>query len=115
MLTKLAQLEEIQTGASFDFKDLFMSFDTIFWDIILGWYHDIFGWKFIMIFNWEEKTCLGPIRKFVYLIFITNFRNIIPKLTSQIIVPKDMNKSYLNIVFLVKISLASPEHHLLLQ
>ena len=36
-------------------KDLFMSFDTIFWDVILEWYYDILGWKFIMIFNWEEK------------------------------------------------------------
>ena len=35
-----------------------MSFGTIFWDVILGWYYDILGWKFIMIFNWEKKTVL---------------------------------------------------------
>ena len=35
--------------------DLFMSFETIFWDVILGWYYNILGWKFIMIFNWEKN------------------------------------------------------------
>ena len=27
------------------FWNLFMSFGTIFWDVILGWYYDILGWK----------------------------------------------------------------------
>ena len=53
--------------------DLFMS---IFWDIILGS-------KFIMIFNWE-KTLFWTNKMFVYLIFIPNYRDIIPKLHTKI-------------------------------
>ena len=34
-----------------DTLDLFMSFGTIFWDVILGW-------KYVMIFNWEKKPVL---------------------------------------------------------
>ena len=75
-------------------NNLFMSSVPKFGTLILGWCHEILGWKFIMICNWEEKTCFGPIRKFVYLIFITNFRNIIPKLTSQNIVPKTWKKIF---------------------
>ena len=51
------------------------SYGTIFWDVILGWYYNILGWKFIMIFKkpvWTNK-------KFVYLIFINKHCNIIPK------------------------------------
>ena len=40
---------------------------------ILGWYYNILGLKCIYIFNWEEKTF------FFNLIFITKYRNIIPK------------------------------------
>ena len=31
---------------------------VIFWDIILGWYYNILGWKFIIIyfFNWQTET-----------------------------------------------------------
>ena len=49
--------------------DLFMSFGTTISDVILGWYYDILGWKFIMIFNWE-KNLFWTNKKFVYLIFI---------------------------------------------
>ena len=30
---------------------------TLFWDIILGWYYKILGWKFIIIyfFNWDTE------------------------------------------------------------
>ena len=37
------------TSLSFTFKNLFMSFCTIFLYVILWWHHDILGWKFIMI------------------------------------------------------------------
>ena len=58
--------------------DLFMSFVTIIWDIILGWYYNILEWKYIMILNWEKKL-FWTSKKFVYLIFIPKYRNIIPK------------------------------------
>ena len=31
-----------------DTLDLFMSFGTIFWDVILGWCYNILGWKLII-------------------------------------------------------------------
>ena len=43
-------------------ENFFVSYGTKFWDVICGWYYDILGWKYIMIFNWEQKTCSGPIR-----------------------------------------------------
>ena len=49
---------EVKNSKSVCTKDLFMSIGAIFWDVILGWYYDILGWKFIMIFNWEKKTVL---------------------------------------------------------
>ena len=78
-IRKNTYLIEIQLG-------LIKPFHVVLY-VILGWYYLILGRKFIMIFNWEEKTWFWPIRKFVYLIFITNFRNIIPKITSQNIAP----------------------------
>ena len=41
--------------------DLFMSFGTIFWDVILGLYYDIFGWKIILIFDFwlRKKTVMN--------------------------------------------------------
>ena len=44
----------------------------------------ILGWKFIVIFNWEKKTLLDQ-EKFVYLIFIPKYLNI---------VTKDMNQTH---------------------
>ena len=52
-------------------KNLFLSFDTIFWDVILGW-------KFVMIFNWE-KNLFWTNKKFVWITFIPRYCNFIPK------------------------------------
>ena len=60
--------------------DLFMSFGTIISDVILGWLYDILRWKFVMIFNWVFWTN----KMFVYLIFIPNYCDIIPKLHTKI-------------------------------
>ena len=62
-------------------KNLFMSSCTLFWDVILGWYHEILGLKFIIIyfFNWQtEKNLFWTNKKFVYLNIITNFCDIVP-------------------------------------
>ena len=49
----------------------FLLSGIIFWDIILGWYYYIFGWKFIMIINFSHLK-----KKWI---FIPKYRNIIPK------------------------------------
>ena len=69
-------------------KNLFMSFGTIFWDVILGWYYDILGWKLCKQTSYWSKTGF-----FSQLKIILNFH---PKITSQNFVPKDMNKSIHN-------------------
>jgi len=33
-----------------------MSFGTIFWDVILGWYYDILGWKLCKQTSYWSKT-----------------------------------------------------------
>ena len=33
-----------------------MSFDTIFWDVILGWYYNILGWKLSKQTSYWSKT-----------------------------------------------------------
>ena len=42
--------EGLNMGRFWWLKTSFMSFCTIFWEVILGWYYDVLGWKFIMIF-----------------------------------------------------------------
>ena len=54
--------------------DFFMPSGTIFLDIALGWYDNFLGWTFIMM---KKLFCTN--KKFVYLIFIPKYRNIIPK------------------------------------
>ena len=39
-----------------DTINLFMSFGTIFWDVILGWYYDIFWWKLFKQTSYWSKT-----------------------------------------------------------
>ena len=56
---------------------------TLFGNVILGWYQEILGRQFVIVyfFNWQtgKKTCFGPIRS-----IITNF---CPNITSKNIVP----------------------------
>ena len=43
--------------------NLFMIFDTIFWDIILGWYYDILGWKLSKQTSyWSKKEFFSPLK-----------------------------------------------------
>ena len=54
-----------------EFLDFFISFGTIFWDIILGWYYNILGWKFIIIYFLTGKLRKNQFwtnKKFVYLL-----------------------------------------------
>ena len=58
---------------------------TLFWDVILGWYHKFLGWRSIIIVTYFlsgklVKTLFWNNEKFVYLNVITNFR---PKITSE--------------------------------
>ena len=68
---------------------MFMSSCTLFWDVILGWYHEILGWKFIIIYFFKWQTEKKPdleqyeVCLLKYIRIITNFR---PKLTSEHIV-----------------------------
>ena len=71
---------------------------TLFWDVILGGYHEILRWKFIIIyfFNWqtEKKKLFLTNKNFVYLNITTNF---CPKITSENIVLtawKDLNSRF---------------------
>ena len=41
--------------------NLFMLSCTLFWDVILGWYHKILGWKFIIIYFFNWKTEKKPV------------------------------------------------------
>ena len=50
-----------------------LSNDTIFLDITLGWYYNILGWKFVMIFYWKKENLLWTYKKFVYIIFIPKY------------------------------------------
>ena len=68
--------------------NLIMLSCTLFWDVTLGWYHEILGWRFIIIYWKTEKNLFWTNKKFVYLNIITNF---CPKITSQNIVPKTWN------------------------
>ena len=56
-------------------KDLFMSFGTIFWYVILGWYYNILGWKLSKQTSYWSKT------GFFFSVKNHNFssQNIIPK------------------------------------
>ena len=39
-----------------EFLDLFISFGMIFWDVILGWYYNILGWKLSKQTSYWSKT-----------------------------------------------------------
>ena len=88
-------------------------FRTIFWDVILGWYHDNLFTFFLSAESKKGKNCCGilfneitqPFQSWICLKinFTRKLRKIIinfhpkiswyhPKITSQNIVPKEMNK-----------------------
>ena len=59
--------------------DLFMSFGTIFWDVILGWYYNILGWKLS-----KQTSCWS---KTVFFVSVENHN----KFSSQNIVISSQN------------------------
>ena len=65
-------------------RKYYVIFGAIFWDIILGWYYNILGWKLCKQTSYWSKTVF-----FSQLKIITNFH---PKITSQNIIRKDTNK-----------------------
>ena len=82
----------LRFGGSKYIRYLFMSFGTIFRDFNLGWCYDILIWKLGKQTSYWSKT--GFLSQ---LIIIINFHTKIwlyyhYKITSQNIVPKDMNK-----------------------
>ena len=44
--------------------NLFISFCTLFWYVILGWYHDNLGWKIVYFFKWEKKLFWTSVCRF---------------------------------------------------
>ena len=58
-----------------------MFFGTIFWDVILGWYYNMLGWKL------SKQTSYWSITGFFFSVKNHN------RFSSQNIVPKNMNKS----------------------
>ena len=89
-------LPDFHNNPSTFFKILinfFISSGTIFWDVILGWCYNILGRKFIMIYNWEKKMFLTN-KKFVYLLFLTKYCDIIPKYRPKLSSQNEMNKFY---------------------
>ena len=47
--------------ANMTMLNLFMSSCTLFWDVILGWFHKILGWKFIIIYFFKWQTEKKPV------------------------------------------------------
>ena len=85
-LVSLFSFWTLITLFNLEFINLFMLSCALFWDIILGWYHKILGWKFIIIYFLTgrlRKNLFWTNKKFVYLNIITIF---CPKLTSENIV-----------------------------
>ena len=62
--------------------DLFLSFDTIFWNVLLGWYYDILGWKLSKQTSYWSKTGFFSSVKKIIMNFhkiVISSRNNVPK------------------------------------